>query len=180
MLGNLIKICAFRVGTEYNDEESYSIKNSKPQQNTAETKETINYFNEIQNCSKNDSINAFNLNHENSHVSLTCALWYKQFLAMIMKRSIFHLRFWVLIIIHNVIPVICLVLAVIIMNAANLNQDLPRRKLELDSYKNAVTVLTFNKENKYFEKYIDILESSNNTVLKWQNENMTMNMYEKV
>lgn len=66
------------------------------------------------------------------------------------------------------------------MNASNLNQDLPSRKLELDSYKNAVTVLTYNKENKYFEKYINILESRNNTVLKWENENMTMNMYEKV
>lgn len=108
------------------------------------------------------------------------SLWYNQFLAMLMKRSLSIGRSWVLVLVQNMIAVLFLILAIILSTRSKVSQPLPDMKISLNSYEKPITVLTQTGHNKYLESYKNLFTRNHHLLTYWEKENMTIKMVDEV
>ncbi|KAK5642702.1 hypothetical protein RI129_008869 [Pyrocoelia pectoralis] len=99
--------------------------------------------------------------------------WCKQFLAMMMKRTLAITRSWLLLFIQNFMVVFFLIIAVILARQTNTATDLPSLKISLDGYPNPIIAFTESGNNKYSQNYKDLVRNNGNFLLDWKNENMS-------
>lgn len=80
---------------------------------------------------------------------------------MLMKKFLSTYRSWVLLLIQIMMPVLFLIIAMVVARNTKRTGDLPALAMDLNRFKNPVTVVENNPNSTYTDAYLGVLKDLN-------------------
>lgn len=114
---------------------------------------------------------------EHGELHTGCRLWKNQMLAMFLKKIVYIMRSWILLLIHVALAVGMTIVTMVSISSGQFDVEAPERELSLDSYHRPVTVVSGS--GPYKQAYLDILKEKNYLYEDINDKNMSEYILQK-